>query len=580
MYFSDAKKGKVSVEYFISKRILKSEVQGKKVSKAIVRISVISIALAVVVNLITIAVVTGFQKEVRNKVTGFGSHLFIMAASEGSIYESQPINKNQAFLKILKENSKIKGIFPVAYKPVLFQSDKEESIIKLANGKDSILSKQNIQGGLIKGVDATFDWSFFKQHLIEGEIPDFSGKEISNELLISNKIANDLNFKIGDTIRAFFVRSTPVLRLFTVKGIYETGLEEHDKKLTIGDLRNVQELNDWGITSSIQVDDTLYKTPGYENEFIVRGVATGGQGRFRYDWGGGFEKYGAKTFNAFKDTTFQIVFSDYYSNIDGRNEQSTIADTSILKIKVKGNLTSTNDFKLNEFGELIRHYSDNSGLRYSIKASKKEVFFEHVNGQGSFQNYVGGFEITVNHWEDLEEITKMVKKNVEFIPTVHGETLKVTSILENESDIFVWLSFLDLNVVIILVLMILIGIINMGSALLVLILIRTNFIGILKSLGATDWTIRKIFLAQALFLILRGMVIGNLIGVGFCFIQYYFNIIPLNPEVYYLNTVPIDLSIWSWVLLNAGTLIVCLLALIIPSIVITRISPVKAIRFN
>lgn len=580
MYFSDAKKGKVSVEYFISKRILKSEVQGKKVSKAIVRISIISIALAVVVNLITIAVVTGFQKEVRNKVTGFGSHLFIMAASEGSIYESQPINKNQAFLKNLKANKQIKGVFPVAYKPVLFQSDKIESTIKLANGKDSTLSKQSIQGGLIKGVDETYDWNFFKNHLVAGEIPKFSAKEISNDLLISKKIATDLHFEIGDTIRAFFVRSVPVFRLFTIKGIYETGLEEHDKKLAIGDLRRVQELNEWGITSSIQVDDTLYKIPGYEHELIIRGSATGGKGRFRYDWGEGFEKYGAKTFNAFKDTTFRIVFSDYYSNLDGRNEIATISDTSLLKITIKGKANSTNDFKLNEFGELERTYADNSGLRYSIKASEKEVFFEHVNGTGSYQNYVGGFEITVNQWEDLDAVTKFTKKNVEFIPTDHGEALKVMSILENESDIFVWLSFLDLNVVIILVLMILIGIINMGSALLVLILIRTNFIGILKSIGATDWTIRKIFLAQALFLILRGMVIGNIIGVGFCFIQYYFNIIPLNPEVYYLNTVPIDLSIWSWLLLNAGTLIVCLLALIIPSVVITRISPVKAIRFN
>lgn len=570
----------MSVAYFISKRILKSEVQGKKVSKAIVRISVISIALAVVVNLITISVITGFQNEVRDKVTGFGSHIFIMSASEGSIYESSPINKNQAFFEELKNDPRIKGIFPVAYKPVLFQSDKSEVTIKLASGKDSILTKQNVQGGIVKGVDESYDWSFFKEHLVDGKIPDFSVKEASTELLISKKIATDLNYKVGDTIRSFFVRSIPVLKFFTVKGIYETGLEEHDKKLAIGDLRVVQELNDWGIVNAIQIDDTLYKTPGFENEFIVRAVATGGHGRFRFDWGTGYEKYGAKTYNAFKDTSYTIAVSDFYSNIDGRNEQSTIPDTAFLKIRVKGNVNSRNDFKCNEFGELIRHYSDNTGLHYSIKASEKEVFFDHTNGKGSFQNYVGGFEVTVKDWDQLDATTAFLKNKIEFIPTKHGETLKVTSIVENESDIFVWLGFLDLNVVIILALMILIGIINMGSALLVLILIRTNFIGILKSMGATDWTIRKVFLAQAFFLILQGMVIGNVIGVGFCLIQYYFNIIPLNPEVYYLNSVPIDLNVWNWFLLNLGTLVVCLSALIIPSIVITRISVAKAIKFD
>lgn len=580
VYFSREKIERLSVEYFISKRILKSEVQGKKVSKAIVRISVISIALAVVVNLITISVVTGFQNEVRDKVTGFGSHLFIMSASEGSIYESEPINKNQSFLNSLRENPKIKGVFPVAYKPVLFQSDKIETTIKLANGKDSIQSKQNIQGGIIKGVNNEYDWEFFKNHIVEGTIPHFSDSMISNEILISKKIAMDLSYSLGDTIRSFFVRSVPVMKFFVIKGIYETGLEEHDKKLAVGDLRAIQELNDWGISAAIQIDDTLFKTPGYENEFIVRAVATGGHGRFRYDWGSGYEKYGAKTFNAFKDTTFQIVISDFYSNIDGRNEQSTIADTARLKITIKGNKNATNDFKCNSLGELEKIYSDDFGLKYSIIAGDKEVFFEHENGTGSYQNYVGGFELTVKNWEDMEAVTKLVKKQVEFIPTSYEETLKVTSILENESDIFVWLSFLDLNVVIILVLMILIGIINMGSALLVLIVIRTNFIGILKALGATDWAIRKIFLAQAFFLILRGMVIGNVIGVGFCLAQSYFNLIPLNPEVYYLNTVPIDLNLWNWLLLNVGTLIVCVVALIIPSIVITKISVVKAIKFN
>jgi lipoprotein-releasing system permease protein len=163
---------------------------------------------------------------------------------------------------------------------------------------------------------------------------------------------------------------------------------------------------------------------------------------------------------------------------------------------------------------------------------------------------------------------------------IRDRSLSVRSIIDDQSDIFIWLGFLDINVVIILTLMILIGIINMGSTLLVIILVRTNFIGILKSIGANDWSIRKIFLIQAGNLILKGLIYGNLIGLLLCALQYYFGVIRLNPEIYYLNRVPIELTFGSWLLLNCVTLVVCLSALIIPSIVITKIAPAKAIRFD
>jgi lipoprotein-releasing system permease protein len=128
--------------------------------------------------------------------------------------------------------------------------------------------------------------------------------------------------------------------------------------------------------------------------------------------------------------------------------------------------------------------------------------------------------------------------------------------------------------------MILIGIINMGSALLVMILVRSNFIGLMKAMGATNWEIRKIFLYQAGFLILRGMLIGNIVGLALCVGQKYFGIFSLNPEIYYLDKVPVEFNLISILLLNVGTLIVCISALIIPSIVISRVNPVKAIKFN
>lgn len=575
VYFSATKINLLSFEYFISRKVLKSEVQGKKVSRPIVRISIISITLAVVVNLITIAVVTGFQHEVREKVSGFGSHIFITSAGDNNIYECDPILKNQAFFGKLQKEDGIKSIQYVAYKPVLFQSDKKQRQFTLKSGRDTSYNQQEIQGAILKGVDHTYDLSFFKLHLKEGRLPNFQKDSICSEILVSKRVAQDLNLEINTDVKAFFVKNQPVKRLFKLVGIYETGLEEFDKKIALGDIRIVQELNDWGIKASIFIADTL--TNG---QLIIRADVNGGNGNYRYDWGKGYENYSGFTFCPLKDTVIRLIVSDYWSDIRGKEEQTSIPDTAYLKVKIKGTAYSFCDFKVTKDAELIRKYLSEDGSKFSLQATQKEVVFEQLGGKGSSSNYVGGFEVSVNDWDKLPNIIEKLKKRLELFPNENNEILSVRSIMETQNDIFVWLGFLDLNVVIILTLMILIGIINMGSALLVLILVRTNFIGLMKSMGANNWSIRKIFLIQAGFLILRGMVYGNVIGLSLCGIQYFFGIIQLNPEVYYLHQVPVEISFSSWALLNIGTLIICLSALIIPSIVITRISPIKAIRFN
>jgi lipoprotein-releasing system permease protein len=550
-------------------------VQGKKVSKPIVRISIISIALAVVVNLITIAVVTGFQHEVREKVSGFGSHILIQSSGESSIYESEPILKNQAFFPEMGEEAGIKNIQYVAYKPVLFQSDKIERSYKLKSGKDTSYLQQEIKGAILKGVDETYDLTFFKANLIEGRLPKFEKNKICEELILSKQIANDLGLKLNDEVRSFFVKSKPIKRIFKLVGIYQTGLEELDQKMAIGDIQIVQEMNDWGIKAMIEVADTM--TNG---QLIIKGNVTGGNGNFRYDWGKGYENYSGFTLCPTKDTIIRLIASDYWSNISGRDEKTSIPDTAYLKIHIKGTAYSACDFKKDGEGNLVRTFLNEDGTKFSLKAGQKELIIETIIGKGSFHNYVGGFEVNVEQWNDLPEIALKLKKRFDLIPTENNESLAVKSIVENESDIFVWLGFLDINVLIILTLMILIGIINMGSALLVLILVRTNFIGMMKAMGANNWMIRKVFLIQAGFLILRGMIFGNVIGLALCGIQYFFGVFTLNPEVYYLSEVPVELNLLSWITLNVATLVICLSALIIPSIVITRIRPIKAIRFN
>ena len=585
VYFSRKPVPLLAFEYFISRRTLKSVVQGKKVSRPIVRISIYSIALAVIVNLVTLAVVTGFQQEVRQKVKGFGAHIFIMTASDYSIFESDPIRKDQDFVEEIAAIEGVKSIHAVGYKPVLFQSKKEEISYQLPSGKDTTETQQNVFATVIKGVEDSYDWSFFKKHMVDGKIPEF-GDSISNKALISKKLADDLHFQTGDTVGAFFVRNMPIKQNFIISGIYETGLEEFDKKFVLGDLRYVQVLNDWGIHALIELEDTLKTDYPYEDfpnipyrRLAFRANVTGGNGYHRYNWGRGFSNNKFHYICPTNDTIIQLIASDHLGDYYAPIETTAIPDTAYVKISIEGEPYAPCNCEMDETGELKREFDPSTG-KFSVSTPYKRITYEIIPGKGQSHHYVGGFEVNVHDWERLDELHEKIDQQVSFIPSPHNEQLKVTSIKENENDIFVWLGFLDINVIIILVLMIIIGIINMGSALLVLILIRSNFIGILKSIGATNWKIQKIFLIQASFLIGRGMIIGNIIGLGICFAQKWYGIIPLDPKVYYLNQVPIELNFWHWLFLNIGTLLVCVLALTIPSRVISRISPVKAIKFN
>ncbi len=562
-------------EYFIAKKIFLKETDGKKVSRPIVRISMISIALAIVVNLLTIAVVIGFQKEVREKITGFSSHAYIMNVGEGSIYESEPIRKDQSFYKNLLNNPSITFAHPVAFKPVLLQSEKRNSSVSLASGKDSAVVRQDVQGAILKGVDENFNWRFFEENLVEGKLPKVNTPQISNEILLSKRIARDLDFKVGDSVRAYFAKKTPVLRYFRVAGIYHTGLEEFDKKMVVGDLRQVQLLNDWGIQASIEILDTL--SDGY---VVLQANVQGGNGLYDYDWGKGFGSTIGIKICPSKDTTFRVIVREYR---DADNYQTVLKsqpDTAFLSIKIKGNGFTPCTFPVDDEGNLIRKYLDQTGLQFSLKTKEKEVFFHSKPGKGSADKYVGGFEIDFKDWNEIDRDVNVLKEQLTFMPTEHGELVQVSSIKENQQEIFLWLDFLDLNVLIILVLMIMIGIINVGAALLVMILVKTHFIGLLKAIGSVNWQIRKIFLYQAFFIILKGMLWGNAIGLSLCFIQAKFGILQLNPEVYYLDRVPIDIAWWHILLLNLVTLAVCLLAMLGPSALISRILPTKALKFQ
>ncbi|WP_426483765.1 ABC transporter permease [Flavobacterium sp. 2] len=300
-----------------------------------------------------------------------------------------------------------------------------------------------------------------------------------------------------------------------------------------------------------------------------------------------------RTANAFEGIVFKGVGADYdWSNIK--------------EYLVEGNLP---DFKksLNEEVIISRYLADRLNLK--LGDSFNTFFIKEEQGKvpnsrrfkivGIFSSGFQDFDATfiigdirhiqrINKWNPdqigafevfVKDFTK-IKQTGNQIYEQTPSGLDTKTIIEKYSYIFDWLQLFDFNIVVILGVMILVATINMVVALLVLILERTQMIGILKSLGANNWTVRKIFLYNAFYLIIRGLFWGNLIGISILLIQQQFGIVRLNPENYYVNQAPVYLN-WGYVIgLNLLTVVICFMVLLIPSYIITRISPVKAIRFD
>jgi lipoprotein-releasing system permease protein len=203
---------------------------------------------------------------------------------------------------------------------------------------------------------------------------------------------------------------------------------------------------------------------------------------------------------------------------------------------------------------------------------------QRLNGWSPFQ--VSGYEIMLKDIRDIEEVTERVRETIamRFLPD--DSQLRAVPIQEKYNQIFDWLNLQDMNVIIIIVLMLVVAGFNMISGLLILILERTNMIGILKAVGAMNRTIRSIFLYQSGYLALKGLLWGNVIGLIICFLQHQFRIISLDPASYYLDTVPINFNLLHILALNLGTIAITMLFLLVPSMIISKVSPEKAIRFD
>jgi len=414
----------MNLPWFLAQRLIKGRKEGTSFSQPINVIAIIGISLGLAVMILAVAILTGFKKEIREKVVGFGSNIQIVNFDSNISFETVPIHEGQEFIPKIKNLTGVKHVQVFATKAGIIKTD------------------EDIQGVVLKGVGSDFDWKYFSSNLVDGEIFTVSDTVRSDQVIISRQISDMLLLRTGDSFAMHFIQDPPRMRKFTVSGIYETSLEEFDKMYVFCDIHHIKRLNGW--------DD----------------------------------------------------------------------------------------------------------------------------------DQISGFEIYIENFNELEEMTATVRDAIGYRILPDEDRFKVTNIREKYPQIFDWLGFQDLNVIIIITLMLIVAGFNMISGLLILILEKTNMIGILKAIGSDDTTIRRVFIYQAAYLIGKGLIWGNLIGIGLALLQLKTGLVSLDPSSYYIKTVPVNLELFHIILLNAGSMAAIIIMLLVPSKLISKISPVKAIKYD
>ena len=385
-------------------------------TSSVTKIAIISIALGLAVMIVSFAILEGFRNEIQSKIFSFGAHLTVSKYDTNNSIEIEPIG-GPGLVKELHQFPQVNSVQPFARKTAIIKTQDE------------------VLGVVLKGISEEDGRSPMRKNLVAGTFLSFPDSAASNDILLSRKVSDKLRLKVGDDALFYFIQNPPRVRKFTVRGIYQTGLDEFDDVYVIGDLRQIRDLNAW--------PDSL----------------------------------------------------------------------------------------------------------------------------------VGGVEVVLKDFNRLDPVSEDIYENLRY-------DLKLDKITDQYAQLFDWLQLLNRNVVIFLLLIIFVATFNMVATIFIMILERTNMIGILKAIGATDRQIRSMFFFRGISLTLRGMLFGNLVGLGFCALQYYTHFIPLDPENYYMDRVPVHWDPAIIVLLNVATFATSLLAVLIPTYLISRIKPVAAIKFD
>jgi lipoprotein-releasing system permease protein len=393
-------------------------------SATVTRVGIASIALGLTILIVAFSVLYGYKDTIQQKIFLFGAHIQVGKFTNNFSYEEAAIPLNT---KLYQERDHIPGV---------------RHIQAVAMKAGILKTRDELSGVVLKGVGRDYDWKLLRESLVAGTVPEVGAdsgngqsSRGSTQLLISQYMANQLQAKIGDGIPMYFLGSPPRVRKMTVVGIYDTGLEEVDKTIALGDIRLIQRLNNWGVDS------------------------------------------------------------------------------------------------------------------------------------------VGSYEVFVNDFDHLEPAVANVFDLI-------TPDLRITRVTDQYRPLFDWMVLLDRNMVILLVLITFVASFNMVSVLLVLMMERTPMIGLLKALGGPDPLIRRLFLHVGLSMVGWGLLIGNVVGLSLCWLQWQFHLIPLDPKNYFVTHVPIA---WDWptiLALNGATVGLIALVLWIPTLIINRIQPVKALAFK
>lgn len=388
-------------------------------SATVTRIGIGSIALGLAILIVAFAVLYGFKHTIQQKIFLFGAHLGVSKFTNNMSYEETALPLHSS---LYDDSTKIPGV---------------RHIQAVALKAGILKTKAELSGVILKGVGRDYDWNLFRGSLVAGKFPVVGADtgSGSTQLLLSQYMANQLGVGVGESVPLYFLGNAPRARKMTIVGIYDTGLEEVDKTIALGDIRLIQRLNRWGPDS------------------------------------------------------------------------------------------------------------------------------------------VGSYEIFVRDFARLDQTAANVFQAL-------SPDMRLTRVTDQYRPLFDWMLLLDRNMVILLSLITFIASFNMISVLLVLMMERTPMIGLLKALGAANPLIRRMFVFVGLNMVSWGLLIGNVVGLGLCYIQDRFKLIPLDPKNYFMNYVPI---VWDWptiLALNGGTILLIALVLWFPTFIINRIQPVKALAFK
>lgn len=413
----------MNLNLFLAKRIGSKMDATGKLSRMGSTISIVSVAVSIAVIIIATAVSDGFKHELREKARGYSSDFVLAAPGEEIISTATPVGAHLSYKGKLEEISGIESVEEVSYTQGILKGEEE------------------IGGIVLKGIDSTYTLDFYKRHLVEGELPNLTGKRPSNEIMISKRLANTLQYQVGEMITAYFATEQVKVRRFVIKGIFDAQLEEFDKHLAIGDIRQVNRINGWNDRIS-----------GYE------------------------------------------IFTEKRDNI----------------------------------------------------------------GNG--------------------KIADAIEETIYKYTTEEDPSIAVTTLEEKYYILYDWLNLLDLNVLIILALMMAVAGFNMVSALLIMLFERISQIGLLKAMGMSNKDVAKVFITKSAMVVLQGMAIGNTLALALCLLQQQFGIITLNPDNYFVSSVPISFEITSILIMNLVAFIAIMIIMLLPCLFIARINPATTMR--